>query len=303
MTEQKKLSVRDIVKQKFFSFSKRIKGINSAIKDATKYMASAFHEWESSKQLQECDINSLLYSIQSAAELGLYVGKLHGQAWIVPYWNSKNRTLEAQFQIGYKGLIVLAKRSGYTIYSPQCICRGDKYKIDMANNKITHELDLDNERGEPLLWYVKVKDDTTGNIFFERMTIQEINKRRDQSLEKIKEEDKRKYSPWITWYEEMCAKTVIKKACKIIPLNDDVRWAISKDDIIEEKEINGDVIGDRIDIIMEPVEEETINPIVDEPVVLSSIDKVKAMQEKALNKNNNLTQEDLDKADKEPLEF
>jgi len=310
-------------------FSKQIEQVNPKIKQSIRFMELVYHEWVGSEALQKCSIGSVLYAAKTSAELGLLVGKVYGQGWIVPYYNSKSRITEAQFQMGYKGLIVLGKRSGYTIFPPQCICRGDKYKIDMANNKITHELDLEKERGEPLLWYVKVKDDTTGNVFFERMTIAEINKRRDTVLSKIQNEQAKKYSPWVAWYEEMCAKTVIKKATKVMAINDEFREAMDKDEFVQEKDITPDVIidpalsriedivGDRkppdfsgqvfsdlsSEVAEALIEEEAINRMVDEPVVLSSIDKVKAMQEKALNKNKSLTQEDLDRADKEPLEF
>lgn len=35
-----------------------------------------------------------------------------GQAYLIPFWNGKARRLECQFQLGYKGMIDLAYRSG-----------------------------------------------------------------------------------------------------------------------------------------------------------------------------------------------
>ena len=49
--------------------------------------------------------------IQSS-QLGLYVDGVLGHAYLVPYWNGKEKRREVQLIPGYKGLIDLARRSG-----------------------------------------------------------------------------------------------------------------------------------------------------------------------------------------------
>lgn len=229
--ENKSLNKPKDFKEVFLKFAPQIKEINPSL-NSEIFINQVYHEWVNNEQLRKCSINSILISAKTSAQLGLLVGKIYGQAWIVPYWNNATRQLEAQFQIGYKGMIIMAKRSGYTVYPPQCICKGDKYKIDLSNNKISHELDLEKERGEPLMWYVKCKEESTGNVFYSMLSIKDINKRRDFSLSKIKPEAQ-KHSPWVNWYEEMCSKTVIKSLIKTITCNDELYKVVHEEEMKE----------------------------------------------------------------------
>ena len=61
-------------------------------------------------KLASCTPKSFLGAMMSAAQLGLEPNTPLGQAYLIPY-NNKG-TLEVQFQIGYKGLLDLAYRSG-----------------------------------------------------------------------------------------------------------------------------------------------------------------------------------------------
>ncbi len=61
--------------------------------------------------LQECEPKSILISAMRAASLKLSVDQAQGQAWIIPYKNSKTGRKEATFQLGYKGVYELAMRT------------------------------------------------------------------------------------------------------------------------------------------------------------------------------------------------
>ena len=61
-------------------------------------------------KLAECTPKSFMGSLMNAAQLGLEPNTPLGQAYLIPYKNKGN--MEVQFQIGYKGLIELAYRSG-----------------------------------------------------------------------------------------------------------------------------------------------------------------------------------------------
>ncbi|WP_174683141.1 recombinase RecT, partial [Mycolicibacterium fortuitum] len=64
-------------------------------------------------KLAECDQKSVLGSLMTCAQLGLRpgVGAL-GQAYLLPFWDSKTRGQKAQLVIGYQGYVELAHRSG-----------------------------------------------------------------------------------------------------------------------------------------------------------------------------------------------
>ena len=61
-------------------------------------------------KLQECTPQSFLGAMMQAAQLGVEPNTPLGQAYLIPYRNTGQ--MECQFQIGYRGLIDLAYRSG-----------------------------------------------------------------------------------------------------------------------------------------------------------------------------------------------
>ena len=63
-------------------------------------------------KLAQCTPQSFLGAMMTAAQLGLEPNTPLGQAYLIPYWNGKQNRLECQFQLGYKGMIDLAYRSG-----------------------------------------------------------------------------------------------------------------------------------------------------------------------------------------------
>lgn len=63
--------------------------------------------------LQECDPSTILSGALLGESLGLSPSPQLGQYYLVPFNNTKKGCKDAQFQIGYRGLIQLALRSGY----------------------------------------------------------------------------------------------------------------------------------------------------------------------------------------------
>ncbi len=77
-------------------------------------------------ELKDVEPNSIMVCAHTAASLNLMLNKQLGQAWVVPYFNRDKGYKVAQFQVGYKGWIQLALRSGFyeqiaaiTVYSGQ----------------------------------------------------------------------------------------------------------------------------------------------------------------------------------------
>ena len=75
-------------------------------KKAPQYMSSIVNLVNGDTNLKKCDQMSVIASCMVAATLDLPVDKNLGYAWIVPYGN------KAQFQLGYKGYVQLALRTG-----------------------------------------------------------------------------------------------------------------------------------------------------------------------------------------------
>ena len=83
------------------------------------------------RKLQETTPASFLGAMMTAAQLGLEPNTPLGQAYLIPFRNKG--TLECQFQLGYKGLIDLAYRSGQiTVIQAHTVYANDEFHYELA---------------------------------------------------------------------------------------------------------------------------------------------------------------------------
>lgn len=82
-------------------------------KKADDFITAVISLTNQDPKLKKCDNTSLAAAALQAQSLNLALHKSLGQAFIVPYEDRKNKRLMATFQLGYKGYIQLAIRSGY----------------------------------------------------------------------------------------------------------------------------------------------------------------------------------------------
>jgi len=187
----------------------------------------ALTEIRKNPKLLECSSQSLLGALMLAAQLGLEPGIL-GHAYLIPYYNSKTRSTEVQFQIGYKGYIDLVRRSGeLQTLDVHEVCRNDVFEYEYGlTPKLMHRPALEN-RGEPYCYYAiaKLKD---GGFSYLVMSVQDIEKFRKRS----KSPD---YGPWVTDYDAMAKKTVIKQLAKYLPLSTEIQTQIVQDEVTKKE--------------------------------------------------------------------
>lgn len=90
--------------------------INNTLKDqkrAQRFIAAITSAVAINPALQECDPATVLSGALLGESLGLSPSPQLGQYYLVPYDNKKKGCKDAQFQMGYKGYVQLALRSGY----------------------------------------------------------------------------------------------------------------------------------------------------------------------------------------------
>ena len=90
--------------------------LNNTLKDPAdvkRFVSSLTSAVAINPALQECDPSTILSAALLGNSLGLSPSPQLGQYYMVPYDNKKRGCKEAQFQLGYKGYIQLALRSGY----------------------------------------------------------------------------------------------------------------------------------------------------------------------------------------------
>lgn len=122
--------------------------INNTLGDpkrASKFIASISSAVATNPQLQLCDAGSILSGALLGEALNLSPSPQLGQYYLVPF-NDKQKGKVAQFQLGYKGYIQLAIRSGqYKKLNVLAIKEGELIKYDPLNEEIEVKLIEDEE--------------------------------------------------------------------------------------------------------------------------------------------------------------
>lgn len=185
-------------------------------------------------KLASCTPSSFLGAMMTSAQLGLEVNTPLGQAYVLPYLNKG--TLEAQFQLGYKGLIDLAYRSG-EVESIQAhvVYANDTFSCEYGLNPQLVHKPADHDRGEAVKVYAVFKT-KSGGFGFEVMSMDDVRKH----AEKYSKAYSSSFSPWKTNFEEMAKKTVLKRVLKYAPLKTDFVRAVVQDESVKN-EISGDM--------------------------------------------------------------
>ena len=131
--------------------------INNVIggKNGTRFITSIVSAVNANEQLQQCTNQSILSAALLGESLNLSPSPMLGYYYMVPF-NDRNKGKVAQFQIGYKGLIQLAIRSGqYKKINVMSIKKGELEYFDPLNEEIKVKLMVDN-------WDAREKAETIG---------------------------------------------------------------------------------------------------------------------------------------------
>ena len=126
--------------------------INQTLGDkerATRFIASISSAVATNQALQECDAGTILSGALLGESLNLSPSPQLGQYYLVPFNDSKKGCKVAQFQLGYKGYIQLAIRSGqYKKLNVLAIKKGELIRYDALNEEIEVNLIEDEEERE-----------------------------------------------------------------------------------------------------------------------------------------------------------
>lgn len=220
--------------------------------DSERFARIALTAIKSTPKLAECLDSAhgkltLLGALMQSAQLGLEPGVL-GSCWILPFRDKGLMT--AQFILGYRGMIDLARRSGNirTIYAHE-VCANDDFQFSFGvGGTLTHRPCLVGERG-PTIGYYSFAELTDGAYQYDFMTIADVHRIRDT----YSKSSKNPSSPWQTEPDEMGKKTVLRRFFKALPVSVEMRYLSDVHD-------SGAVImptlrGDTIDLEYSPAVE------------------------------------------------
>lgn len=245
---------------------------------AAGFLTSLINTTNGNAQLQQADPNSILKAGAIAATLDLPIDPNLGFAYIVPYkkkykdelgnWNEKN---EAQFQMGYKGFVQLAIRTGqYKRINVAELYEGQFESYDPITDELKYN--LENRLSDEITHYVAYFQTINGFEKYNIMSKEEV----EQHGMKFSKTFKKEKSTWQTDFNAMAKKTVLKLLLsKFGILSIEMQTALKTDQAVI-KDVNKDSVE------VEYVDNENnINDTVDEIQV-------------TVNNNNETTEEDED---------
>jgi recombination protein RecT len=164
-------------------------------KRATQFTASILSLYNNEKMLQKAEPMSVISSAMIAATLDLPVDKNLGYAWIVPYGG------KAQFQLGYKGYIQLALRTGqYRFINVTPIHEGELIKWNPLTEEI--DIDFDQRESEAVIGYAAYFELLNGF----RKTVYWTKEQVEKHRKKFSKSD----FGWKNDWDAMAMKTVLK---------------------------------------------------------------------------------------------
>jgi recombination protein RecT len=214
LTQKLEVSLK---KQTFSSFitQDKVKAkINQMLegKERYRFVSSIISVVANNPALEECDYLSILTAALLGNTLNLSPSVQLGQYFLVPFNDSKNNRKVATFQIGYKGYIQLAIRSGqYKKINVVAIKEGELVKFDPLNEEIEVNLIEDDDKREnsKTVGYYAMFEYVNG---FKKSIYWSRNKMEDHALKYSKGYAAKKgFSFWEKDFDGMAYKTMLRQ--------------------------------------------------------------------------------------------
>lgn len=231
--------------------------INQVIggKDGQRFISAVVSAVQTNPALQECTNQSILSAALLGESLKLSPSPQLGQYYMVPF-NDKERGKVAQFQLGYKGYIQLAIRSGqYKKLNVLAIKAGELVKFDPLNEEIEVKLIEDEEQREAAetIGYYAMFEYTNG---FRKALYWSKKKMEAHALKYSQgyKNDKKKgtaYTFWSKDFDGMAYKTMLRQLIsKWGIMSIDMQSAIDADMAVINEDGTKDYVDNDPDVIV-----------------------------------------------------
>ena len=222
-------------------------------KKSAGFLSSLLTLTNNNKLLATANPKTILAAAATAASLDLPINPSLGKAWIVPYKGA------AQFQIGYKGVIELAMRSGKMKF----ITMTPVYEGEIRNwNRFTETYEPGEKLSDNVVGYFASFETTNG---FKKSTYW---KKEEVAAHAQRFSKAYNSGPWKTDFDMMACKTVLLSIMKTYaPISIEMQEALEKDGKAFEMRDAGN--AEDVEVIdtdaeeAEPVEEATSGRMVD----------------------------------------
>lgn len=210
---------------------------------ASQFITSITSMVGADDKLAACEPSSLFMACLTAAALDLPINKNLAFAHIVPYNNNKARVVEAQFQMGWKGYVQLAQRSGQ--YQKLAV-------TEVYEGQLVEENPL---MGNTYSWKDRISDTVIGYVAFMKLNNgfeKEIYMSQDDVLNHADKYSKaynhgKGFGPWKDNFDAMALKTVIKLLIsKWGPMSVQMQRAVEVDSAVIKEDGNAEYIDGEV---------------------------------------------------------
>jgi recombination protein RecT len=236
-------------------------------KDGARFITSIVSAVSNNPSLAECEHATILAAALVGESLKLSPSVQLGQYYLVPFNDNKNGRKVATFQIGYKGYIQLAIRSGqYRKINVLGIKEGELVKFDPLNEEIEVNLIEDEEKREETktVGYYAMFEYANG---FRKAMYWSRNKMEKHALKYSKGYAAKKgYTFWEKDFDGMAYKTMLRQLIsKWGVMSVDMANAIEKDQAVIEEDgkieyVDNEVIDNAVDVKKEEaIRQEGVN--------------------------------------------
>lgn len=189
--------------------------------------------------LQACEPITLMYAGIKATALDLPLDPNLGFAYVIPFKNNKVGKTEAQFQLGYRGYIQLAIRSGqFKTLNVTDIREGEMRTCNLLTGEIEFNAQPDRERLQIVGYaaYFRLTNGFEKTLYITKGEMEAHAKRYSQTYS-ARNEYVAKNSKWATDFDAMAKKTAIKLLLsKFAPLSIDMQNAVKADQAVIDGE-------------------------------------------------------------------
>ena len=217
------LPLKDFLKQDHV-----IKEFAKLVQDPTNFIMSAITTIQQNNFPADIDRNSVLFGLMNAAILKLPINNNFGLAYLIPYRDNKKNKVVAQFQVGAKGFIALAIRSGLVInFSTTEVYDGQLLEFNPLTGS---KFDFSKKQSNKIIGFACYLELKNGFKRTEFMTYEQMM----AHAKRYSESFKHNQGAWVTNFIEMGCKTIGKLTLKkYMPfLTDEIGRALQTDQAV-----------------------------------------------------------------------
>lgn len=262
------------------------KAISSSI-SVNALIRTVTTEVRKTPRLGQCTKESFFGALFDCALVGLMPGPL-GHVFLIPYGS------ECSFQLGYKGILELVRRSGQVddIYAYP-VFEGDEFSYSLGLHTDIKHIPASSEEMDVAKTAKKLGGKTMQREVTFVYAVAYIKGMKNPRIEVMSRDQvneimgrskaaQGKSSPWSTDFSEMARKTVLKRLCKTLPLGVEISGAINKDERVSHYvEVEGTVQIEDVKSIYDDGDDINDAPEEERKAVKKPVDKVVEKVDKA----------------------